>query len=72
MLFLENTIKSYDNNIFRPSSEMRALCSQIKKWRFFSSVRDGLLQNGHFKNVQNRFPNNKPRIAIFQEKRKKE
>ena len=45
---------------------MRALCSQIEKWRFFSSVRDGLLQNGHFKNVQNRFPKNKPRIAIFE------
>ena len=39
---------------------MRALCSQIEKWRFFSSVRDGILQNGHFKNVQNRFPKNKP------------
>ena len=52
---------------------MRALCSQIEKWRFFSSVRDGLLQNGHFKNVQNRFPNNKPEnmnFSIFKKRRK--
>ena len=45
--------------------KMRALCSQSENWRFFRSVRVGLLQNGHFKNVQNRFPKNKPRKVYF-------
>jgi hypothetical protein len=44
---------------------MRALCSQSEKWRFFRSVRVGILQNGHFKNVQNRFPKNKPEKVEF-------
>jgi len=43
---------------------MRALWSEVIFLGFFQ-IFFGLLQNGHFKNVQNRFPNNKPRKVNF-------
>jgi hypothetical protein len=44
--------------------KMRALWSEVVFFGFFQICFE-LLQNGHFKNVQNRFPNNKPRKVNF-------
>jgi hypothetical protein len=44
--------------------KMRALWSEVIFLGFFQIFFE-LLQNGHFKNVQNRFPNNKPRKVNF-------
>ncbi len=45
---------------------MRPLCSKIKKRHFLWPSRRELLQNGHFKNVQNPFTQNRmARIFSF-------
>ena len=51
--------KSYAHNLFHYKSKMRPLCSKTKKRHFSWPSRKELLQNGHFKNVQNRFAQNR-------------
>ncbi len=44
---------------------MRALCSKIKKHDFFIISLGGVLENGHFKNVQKPFSALRPDPNIF-------
>jgi hypothetical protein len=45
--------------------KIRAFQSQVVFGQGFWRGRLGFLENGHFKNVQNRFTKIKPRIVLF-------
>ncbi len=61
---VKNVLKSYGNNKKYQKIKTKALCSGAKKTCFFTDL-VGLFSKWTFINVQNRFPNNKPRFSIF-------